>query len=136
MARGSTRGGGFRSGGFRSGGRSQSSAGRSGRGGSSRPQRQPKGQIKRGKVVQYAIRDESGQTKYIGSTNNPTRRAAEHREGGKMRSGDKLEVQSQPISRRKAEQLESGRLKEHRRTHGDNPQHNTANDGQYHPRRR
>ena len=131
MARGSSRGGGFRP-----GGRSQSGAGRSGRGGGSLPQRQPKGQIKRGKVVQYAIKGENDQTKYIGSTNNPTRRSAEHRESGKMRSGDKLEVQSRPISRGKAEQLESGRLKDHRRTHGDNPQLNTTNDGQYRPRRR
>ena len=136
MARGSSRGGGSRSDSFRLGGRPQSDEGRPGRSGGSRPQKRPRGQIKSGKVVQYAIKDKNGRTKYIGSTNNPTRRAAEHRESGKMRSGDNLEVQSRPISRRKAEQLERGRLKGHRRTHGDHPQYNATNNGRYHPRRR
>lgn len=124
---------------YRGGGRSRSSGPRSGsgRGGGSRSGGRPqsrKGQIKGGKAVQYAIKGEDGQTKYLGSTNNPTRRASEHQKSGKMRPGDNLEVQSRAISRRKAEQLESGRLKGHRRTAGSNPQHNTTNDGQYHPR--
>ena len=92
----------------------------------------PKGQIiRRGKAVQYAVKDKGGQTKYIGSTNNPTRRAAEHHQSGKMRPGDKLEVQSRAISRGKAESLERGRLQGHRREHGRNPQHNVTSDGQF-----
>ena len=132
MARSYSRGNGFRSRVVRKGGRSRSG---SGHGGGSRPQSRPKGQVKSGKVVQYAVKDKNGRTKYIGTTNNPTRRASEHRKDGKMRSSDKIEVQSRPISRHKAEQLERRRLKGHRRTHGANPQHNTTNDGQYHPRR-
>ena len=95
MARGFSRGGSSRTDGSRSG-----SANRS------------QGQIRQSKVVQYAIKGKDGGTKYIGSTNNPTRRTAEHRETGKLKQGDRLEVQSRPVSRGKAEQLEAGRLKD------------------------
>ena len=44
---------------------------------------EPKGQVESGKVVQYSIRDRRGNPKYIGTTNNPRCRAAEHRESGK-----------------------------------------------------
>lgn len=105
------------------------------RGGSraSRPARStsPRGQIRSGKAVQYAVKGRGGQTKYIGSTNNPTRRAAEHRKSGKMQPGDKLQVQSRAISRGKAESLERGRLQGHRREHGRNPKHNVTSDGQF-----
>ena len=131
MPRGSS-GGGSRSGGTSSGGRSQSrgpssSSGRSG-------SQKPTGQVRNGKAVQYSIKSKDGQTKYTGSTNNPTRRAAEHRKTGKLQSGEKLEVQSRPISRQKAEQLEAGRLKGHRQEHGSNPPRNTTGDGKYHPK--
>lgn len=135
MPRSSGRGGGFRGGrSARRGGRTQSNAGRSGRG--RRSQGRPKGQVKDGKAVQYAITDKNGQTKYIGTTNNPRRRAVEHRESGKMKQGDKMQVQSRAISRQKAEQLEGGRLKGHRRETGSNPERNTTNDGRYHHRKR
>ena len=67
MRRGFSRGGGSRSGGSRSGRAKPGSArAQSGRG------RQPaKGQVKGGKAVQYAIESKTGETKYIGSTNNP-----------------------------------------------------------------
>ena len=122
---------GYRRGGSRSGGRSRSSGTQ--RGGSRRQTQE--GQVKDGKVVQYAVKDKNGKTTYIGSTNNPARRAAQHKASDKMRRGDTLEVQSRPITRGKAERLESGRLKGHRQQHGRNPQHNATNDGQYHPRR-
>ena len=97
-------------------------------------QQSPKGQIKGGQAVQYAVKGKNGQTKYIGKTNNPRRRAVQHRESGKMGPNDKLEVQSKAISHGKAERLESGRLKGYRQEHGHNPQHNTTNDGQFHLR--
>lgn len=119
-----------RSGGARSeGGRSQSSGSRS-------QNRSPKGQVKNGKSVQYAIKGENNETKYIGTTGNPRHRAAQHMESGKMQLGDRLEVQSRAIPREKAEGLEAGRLQGHRQTHGQNPKHNTTNDGKYHPRRK
>ena len=129
MGRGVARGGGFRA-----SGRSRSSGVHSGRAGARRVGGQTqstKGQIKGGRVVQYAIKGKNGQTTYIGSTNNPTRRASQHRKSGKMRPGDKLEVQSRAISRSKAERLESGRLKGHRSAHGRNPRHNVTRDGQF-----
>ena len=95
MARGSSRGGNSRG----SSGRQQSS-------GNSKPSGRsttaPKGQIKDGKAVQYAVKDKTGETKYIGSTNNPTRRAGQHQQSGKMQPGDSLEVQSKPISQQQA----------------------------------
>ena len=138
MAKGFGRSGGFRWGGSRPGGGSRS--GRGSRSGGARAprsssrQQSPKGQIKDGRVVQYAVKGKNGQTRYIGTTNNPRRRAAQHRESGKIGPNDNLEVQSKAISRGKAERLESGRLKGHRQEHGSNPQHNTTKDGQYHPR--
>ena len=132
MARGSRVSRGFR--GSRSSRSSGSRAGRAGARKGSRKQR-PKGQLKGGSVVQYAVKSKNGKTTYIGSTNNPTRRASEHRKSGKMRRGDKMEVQSRALPRDKAERLERGRLKGHRRAHGRNPQHNKTSDGQYHLRR-
>ena len=127
MARGYSRGGGSNS---------RGSSGRSNSSGHSKPSSRsaatPKGQIKRGKAVQYAIKGKTGETKYIGSTNNPTRRAAQHQQSGKMQPGDSLEVQSKPISRQQANRLAAGRLSGHRKTHGGNPERNHTNDGQYH----
>ena len=99
---------------------------------SSRPTPTQKGQIKDGKSVQYAIKDQLGNTKYVGSTNNPTRRASQHQQSGKMQQGDKLEIQSKAITKQQAERLEAGRLSGHRREHGKNPEGNRTNDGQYH----
>ena len=91
-----------------------------------------KGQIKSGKKVQYAIEDSKGRPKYYGTTNNPSRRAAEHRKTGKLGRGDKLVVQTRAISRKSAERVEAAKLSSHRRQHGRNPKHNTTNDGRYH----
>ena len=131
MGRSVARGGGFRA------GRPSRSSGVSSRAGARRVGRNTqstKGHIKEGKVVQYAVKNKAGQTTYIGSTNNPTRRAAQHLKSGKMQPSDKLQIQSRAIPRAKAEGLEKGRLEGHRRTNGRNPQHNVASDGQFHPR--
>ena len=91
-----------------------------------------KGQIKSGQAVQYAIKDSDGNTKYLGTTNNPRRRAAEHRDTGKLGAGDKMEVQTRAVSRGAAESVERGRLASHRNRHGGNPEHNATNDGKFH----
>lgn len=92
----------------------------------------PNGQVRQGKTVQYSIKDRKGNTKYIGSTNNPTRRAAEHRESGKLGRNDKLVVETKPIPRTSAERVEAAKLRSHRQTHGRNPKHNATNDGKFH----
>ena len=92
----------------------------------------PKGQIRDGKAVQYSIKDSKGRTKYIGTTNNPSRRATEHRESGKLGRGDKLVVETKPVARTSAENVEKGKLYSHRQQHGRNPKHNRTNDGKFH----
>ncbi len=92
----------------------------------------PRGQVRDGKVVQYSIKDQKGRTKYIGTTNNPNRRASEHRESGKLGRGDRLVVETNPIPRASAEKVENGKLNSHRVKYGRNPKHNTTNDGKFH----
>ena len=123
------RGFGSRGGSGRRGGSRQGAAPKSNGGGS-----RPKGQIKGGNAVQYSIKGPKGETKYIGTTNNPTRRAAEHRESGKMGQSDRLRVETKAVSRPKAEKVEAAKLCTHRKAHGGNPEHNTTNDGKYHSR--
>ena len=94
--------------------------------------RKPKGQTSG--VVQYSIKSSKGSTKYIGTTNNPRRRAAEHIKSGKLRRGDKLVVETRAVSRKSAESVEAGKLRTHRRQHGQNPKHNATNDGRFHRR--
>ena len=139
---------GFSSGGFGNrGGRSRSGSGTRGNskgngysrvGGRSADSRakgsadRPKGQVRDGKTVQYSIKDAKGRTKYIGTTNNPTRRAGEHRESGKLKNSDKLVVETKPIHRGKAERVEAAKLRSHRQAHGRNPKHNVTSDGKFH----
>lgn len=119
--------GGFRGGGGRRGGGNGADSRSSGRSRSS-----SKGQVKGGKVVQYAIKDSKGKTKYYGTTNNPRQRAVEHRQSGKLGEGDELVVQTKAVSRKSAEKVESARLASHRRQYGRNPKHNISRDGKYH----
>ena len=116
-------------------GSSRSGSGRRGSPSGGNRSSQPKGQIKDGKSVQYSItKGSDGVTKLIGSTNNPTRRAAQHQQSGKMEQGDRMNVETRPTSRAKAESVERAKLTEHRQNNGQNPQHNKTNDGKYHPR--
>jgi len=94
----------------------------------------PKGQVRKGKSVQYSIKGADGKTKYIGTTNNPSRRASQHKKSGKLGSGDRLVVETRPTTRSKAERVEKAKLKSFRQNNGRNPQHNRTNDGKYHPR--
>ena len=91
-----------------------------------------KGQIRGGKVVQYSNQTPNGETTYIGTTNNPRRRAAEHRRSGKLRKGDKLVVETRAMPRKSAERVETAKLASHRRRNGLNPKHNVTGDGRYH----
>ena len=99
------------------------------------PSPQKKGQVNNGKSVQYAIQDSQKNTKYVGTTNNPRRRAAQHKAAGKLQEGDRFVVQTKAVTRQQAEQQESSKLAEHRNRTGHNPQHNKTNDGKYHQRR-
>ena len=91
-----------------------------------------KGQVNSGKVVQYSVKNSKGAVTYVGTTNNPTRRASEHRDSGKMGPKDKLVVETRPVSRSSAERVEAAKLGAHRRRQGTNPKHNVTNDGKYH----
>ena len=103
---------------------------------SSRASRRPKRQVRSGKSVQYSIKSSRGRTKYIGVTNNPSRRAREHRESGKFAAGDRFRVETRPVSREKAERVESAKLASYRGSHrGRNPRHNTTRSGQFEGRR-
>ena len=119
-AKGNSRGNASRTGSRSAGSRSTGTAGK------------PKGQVRDGKAVQYSIRDSKGNTKYIGTTNNPARRAGEHRESGKLKGKDKLVVESRAIDRSKAERVEAAKLSSHRQSQGGNPRHNVTSDGKYH----
>ncbi len=120
-------------GGFRCGGARRSSGGR----GSTRRKARgggagrSKGRIRSGKTVQYSIKDRRGNTKYVGTTNNPRRRSAEHRKSGKLGRGDRLVVETKAISRKSAESVERGKLASFRRRHGRNPRHNMTSDGRF-----
>ena len=105
-------------------------------GSSSRGGGRPKGQVRGGKSVQYSISSPRGRKKYYGVTNNPSRRARDHRKSGKLASGDRFRVETRAVSRKKAEQVESAKLASHRRSHGGrNPEHNTTRSGQFERRR-
>ena len=109
--------------GFRGRGRSRSA---------SRSVRRPKGQVRGGKSVQYSITSSRGRKKYYGVTNNPSRRAREHRESGKFAPGDRFRVETRAVSRKKAERVESAKLASYRGSHrGRNPRHNATRSGQF-----
>ena len=92
----------------------------------------PKGQTSG--VVQYSIKDAKGKTTYIGTTNNPRRRAAEHSSSGKLKKGDRLVVETRAVSRKSAGRVESVKLSAHRRKNGQSPKNNATRDGKFHPR--
>ena len=121
---------GFR--GYGGGGRSGSGSNRGSRSASGPSRGESKGRVRDGKVVQYSIRDPNGKPKYVGSTNNPRARAAQHRDSGKLGKGDQLVVETKPVSRQAAQRVKAAKIGAHRRNHGKNPIHNKTNDGQYH----
>ena len=82
-----------------------------------------------GRVRGYTLRDSKGRIKYVGVTNNPRRRAAEHRRDGKR---GKLKVETRPMPRGFARHWEKRKLARHRKTHrGRNPVHNKTRSGDW-----
>lgn len=65
---------------------------------------------------------------YVGTTNNPERRMAEHKKAGKAFSG--MNVTSKRMSQAGAKKKEVDRLSTYRKNHGGkNPRYNKDNDG-------
>ena len=112
----------------RSSGRSRSTSRSARRSGSSRSSA-------RG-VVTYSIYNSSGKRTYIGSTNNPERRAAEHARDGRLTRGGEMVVESRPTSRDAAQRLEAKKIQGYRRRTGKLPRLNRTSDGQHHHRGR
>lgn len=81
-------------------------------------------------VVGYTLRCQRNRVLYIGITNNPRARDAEHRLDGKQ--FDHLNVETRPMSRDYAEAWEARRLANYRDYVGRNPHYNRTDDGQYH----
>ena len=88
-----------------------------------------------GDVVAYSIYNSRGKRTYVGSTNNPERRAAQHAKNGKLKRGSKMVVESKPMSRKAAERLEAKKIEGYRRRTGQLPRTTKTSDGQYHHRR-
>ena len=75
----------------------------------------------------YTLRGRNQRINYVGTTNNPGRRAGEHKSEGK--SGE-LQTETRPMSRGAAEKWEANRLKAYRDNHGGkNPPHNRTKNG-------
>ncbi len=130
-------GGGFKGGtgkSQRSGGRSAYGSGANGRTASSASSGN-KSSAKSGsskKVVAYSLYDSNGKRTYIGSTNDPSRRAAEHSKSGKLKKGGSLVVESPRLSRSDAQRLEAKKLAGYKSRTGRLPKGNKTTDGQFH----
>ena len=86
----------------------------------------PSGERQSG-VRGYTLRGRNGRVNYVGVTNSPSRRAAEHKQGGKSGS---MKVETQPMPRSSARRWEVARLAAYRRNHtGNNPRHNQTRSG-------
>lgn len=81
-------------------------------------------------VVGYTLRCQRNRVLYIGITNNPRAREAEHRLDGKR--FNHLNIETRPMSRDYAEAWEARRLAKYRDYVGRNPHYNRTDDGQYH----
>ncbi len=129
---------GFRGGGFRGGrsygGKAHSSGRSSRRGSSSGSGRSSKSRTSKSsqkKAVVYSIYNSRGKRTYVGTTNNPGRRASQHTRSGKLTRGGEMVVESGRMSRRSAEKLESRKIQGYQRRAGRLPKHNKTSDGQY-----
>ena len=82
-------------------------------------------------VKVYSLYDSKGKRTYVGSTNNPARRASEHAKSGKLTKGGKLKVESKTMSRQAAQRLEASKIQGYRQRTGSLPKYNRTADGQY-----
>jgi predicted GIY-YIG superfamily endonuclease len=80
-------------------------------------------------VVAYSIYDSEGRQIYIGTTNDPKRRAAEHYRTGKLEHGGSLVIESDRMTRQNAERLEARKLADYKQRTGRLPKHNKTFDG-------
>ena len=75
----------------------------------------------------YSLRGRNGRINYVGVTNNPGRRATEHKQSGKRGS---MKVETRGMSREAAQRWEARRLDTYRRNHeGKNPPSNRTRGG-------
>lgn len=80
-----------------------------------------------GKAQGYTLRGKNNQIKYVGITNNPGRRASEHKAEGKSGA---MKVETRKISRPAARRWEQSRLDTYRDNHGGkNPPQNRSRGG-------
>lgn len=79
----------------------------------------------------YSLYDSNGKRTYVGSTNNPARRASEHAKSGKLAKGGKLKVESKSMSRQAAQRLEAKKIQGYRQRTGSLPKFNRTSTGQY-----
>lgn len=79
------------------------------------------------RVRGYTLRSRTGRITYVGVSNDPHRRAWEHRMDGKR---GRLRVETPAMSRSEARQWETRRLATYRRNHsGKNPRQNKTRSG-------
>ena len=79
----------------------------------------------------YSLRQGSKPPSYFGTTQNPSRRAAQHRRDGKR---GEMHVEAEFDSHRAARRSEASRLFHHRRKHGQNPEYNKTDSGGWEPK--
>jgi predicted GIY-YIG superfamily endonuclease len=78
------------------------------------------------KKVNYKL-EKGGKAVYIGSTNDPGRRAREHADSGKK--FDSLQVTSPRISKTEAERREARNINSYKKATGKSPKYNKTSDG-------
>ena len=84
-------------------------------------------------VYGYTLRDHYGKIVYVGITNDPRARVAEHtRKGNYFKH---LKTQTGPMSRQEALRWESRRIKSYRDFTGRNPRYNKTYNGGFRTRR-
>jgi predicted GIY-YIG superfamily endonuclease len=79
------------------------------------------------KVTYKLVKD--GKAKYIGTTNNPSRRNKEHSKSGKRY--DYLEVTSPRVNKKEAERRETRNLSSYKKATGKKPKYNKTSDGKF-----
>ncbi len=80
-------------------------------------------------VYGYTLRDYFGKTVYIGISDNPRARRAEHRIAGKK--FEEIKIETKPMSRQHALRWEERRLKSYRNFVGRMPKYNKTHDGDF-----
>ena len=87
-----------------------------------------RGSVPRARSVKgYTLRGRNGRVRYVGVTNSPSRRAAEHKQASKT---GRMKVETRRLTRASAQSWERQKLAAHRRNHGGkNPPLNKTRSG-------